>query len=169
MPGGPGTGVHDKLPKRESTMRRRETGKPIDVEPYLEELRRYLEGVEGLIAAWIYGSYGTSYQTPLSDLDLALLFRWDSVPDLDRHIQLYVDIPEILHEEDVSITILNRSPVLFQFRVLETGRRIVCRDPIGLADFTEQVISRHADFIIDHERFVKEYDQALRERYVHDR
>jgi predicted nucleotidyltransferase len=149
-------------------MRRRETRKPIDVEPYLEELRRYLESVEGLIAAWIYGSYGTPYQTPLSDLDLALLFRWDNVPDLSRHGQLYVDIHGILHEEDVSVTILNRSPVLFQFRVLETGRRIVCQDPIGLADFTEQVISRHADFIVDYERFVKEYDQALRERYVHD-
>ena len=83
--------------------------------------------------------------------------------------QLLLDIPEILHEEDVSITILNRAPVLFQFRVLETGRPLLCRDPIALADFTEEVISRHADFIIDYEQFVKEYDAALRERYVHDR
>jgi uncharacterized protein len=149
-------------------MRRNETGSPIDVQAYLQDLRIYLESVEGLIAAWIFGSYGTPYQTPLSDLDLALLFRRDRVPDLSRQGQLYLDIPEILHEEDVSITILNRAPVLFQFRVLETGRRLVCRDPIALADFTEEVISRHADFIVDHEQFVKEYDQALRERYAHD-
>ena len=66
----------------------------------------------------------------------------------------------------MSITILNRVPVLFQFRVLETGRILLCRDPIALADFTEEVFSRHADFIVDHEQFVKEYDQALRERYA---
>jgi predicted nucleotidyltransferase len=150
-------------------MRRSETGSPIDVQPYLQNLQGYLEGVEGLVAAWIFGSYGTPYQTPLSDLDLALLFRWDRLPDLARQGQLYLDIPEILHEEDVSITILNRAPVRFQFRVLETGRLLLCRDPVALADFTEEVISRHADFIIDYERFVEEYDQALRERYAHDR
>jgi predicted nucleotidyltransferase len=150
-------------------MRRSEKGTPIDVRPYLQNLRGYLESVEGLIAAWIFGSYGTRYQTPLSDLDLALLFRRDRAPDLDRQVQIYADIPEILHEEDVSITILNRAPVLFQFRVLETGRPLLCRDPIALADFTEEVISRHADFIIDYKQFVKEYDEALRERYAHDR
>ncbi len=150
-------------------MRRSETGSPIDVQPYLQDLQIYLESVEGLIAGWIFGSYGTPYQTPLSDLDLALLFHRDRVPNLSRQGQLYLDIPEILHEEDVSITILNRAPVLFQLRVLETGRRLLCRDPIALADFTEEVISHHADFIVDHEQFVKEYDQALRERYAHDR
>jgi predicted nucleotidyltransferase len=146
-------------------MRRNAKGTPIDVEPYLEDLRRYLEDLDGLVAAWIFGSYGTPYQTPLSDFDLALLFRKDEVPDFDRQVEIYGKIPEILHEDDVSITILNRSPILFQFRVLETGRRLVCRDPVALADFVEFVISRHADFIVDHERFVAEYDQALVERY----
>lgn len=150
-------------------MRRSETGSPIDVQPYLQDLQGYLESREGLIAAWIFGSYGTPHQTPLSDLDLALLFRRDRVPDLSRQVDLYADIPEILHEEDVSITLLNRAPILFQFRVLETGRLLLCRDPVALADFTEEVLSRHADFIVDHEQFVKEYDQALRERYAHDR
>lgn len=150
-------------------MRRSENRGPIDVQPHLEDLRSYLENVEGLIAAWIFGSYGTPYQTPLSDLDLALLFRRDRLPDLAREGQIYLDVTGILREEDVSILFLNRAPVLLQFRVLETGRRLVCRNPVALADFTEEVISRHADFIIDHEQFVKEYDQALRERYVHDR
>jgi predicted nucleotidyltransferase len=150
-------------------MRRSENRGPIDVQSYLEDLRSHLESVEGLVAAWIFGSYGTPYQTPLSDLDLALLFQRDRLPDLAREGQLYLDVTGILHEEDVSLLFLNRAPVLLQFRVLETGRRIVCRDPVALADFTEEVISHHADFIIDHEQFVKEYDQALLERYAHDR
>jgi predicted nucleotidyltransferase len=146
-------------------MRRNATGTPIDVEPYLDDLRKYLEDLDGLVAAWIYGSYGTPLQTPLSDLDLALLFQKEEVPDFDRQVEIYGKIPAILHEDDVSITILNHSPILFQFRVLETGRRIVCRDPVALADFVEFVIIRHADFIVDHQRFVAEYDQALVERY----
>jgi len=147
-------------------MRRNATGKPIDVEPYLDDLRKYLEDLDGLVAAWIYGSYGTPLQTPLSDLNLAFLFQKDEVPDFNRQMEIYGKASEILHEEDdSSITIVNHSPILIQFRVLETGRRIVCRDRIALADFVEFVITRHADFIVYHQRFVAEYDQALVERY----
>jgi predicted nucleotidyltransferase len=152
-----------------SAMRQRESGTRIEIEPYRGDLLKYLAGLDGLVAAWIYGSYGTPYQTPLSDLDLALLFRRDRAPDLSAQGQLYLDLARILHEDDFSILVLNRAPVIFQFRVLESGRIIVCRDPVALADFTELVFSRHADYIVDHERFVEEYDQALRERYVDDR
>lgn len=146
-------------------MRRNANGKKIDVEPYLEDLRGYLEDLDALVAAWIYGSYGTPLQTPLSDLDLALLFQKGRVPEFERQVEIYGKIPAILHEDDVSITILNRSPVLFQMRVLQTGRQIVCRDPVAMADFIEYIISRHADYIVDHQRFVQEYDQALVARY----
>jgi predicted nucleotidyltransferase len=148
-------------------MRRNVKGKAIDVEPYLDDLRRYLEDLDGLVAAWIYGSYGTPEQTPLSDLDLALLFQKGRVPEFKRQLEIYAKIPEILHEDDdISVTILNRSPVLFQFRVLETGRQLICRDRVALADFVEFVISRHADYIVDHRRFTEDYDQALVERYA---
>ena len=150
-------------------MRRTATGKPIDVKPYLDDLRKYLESQEGLVAAWIFGSYGTTYQTPLSDLDLALLFRRDRCPDLGEQGRLQAEISKLLREEDVAVMILNRAPVILQFRVIEGGRRIACRDAIALADFTESLISRHADFRIDHDRFAAEYDQALVERYGHDR
>ena len=56
--------------------------------PTLGTSKIYLETVEGLIAAWIFGSYGTPYQTPLSDLDLALLFDREHVPDLTRQGQI---------------------------------------------------------------------------------
>jgi predicted nucleotidyltransferase len=150
-------------------MRRRETGKTIDVEPFLRDLRSYLESLDGLVAAWIYGSYGTPYQTPLSDLDLALLYRRDRLPDLAEEGRVWSRIVEILREEDVSVTIVNRASILLQFQVIKTGRKLVCRDPIALADFVEWVLSRHADYIIHHREFAREYDQALVERYAHDR
>lgn len=150
-------------------MRRRETGRRIDVEPFLGDLRGYLESLDGLVAAWIYGSYGTQYQTPLSDLDLTLLYRQDKVPDLSEEGRVWSRITQILHEEDVSVTILNRASILLQFQVIKTGRKLVCRDPVALADFVEWVLSRHADYAIRHRKFAEEYDQALVERYAHDR
>ncbi|HYG61600.1 MAG TPA: nucleotidyltransferase domain-containing protein [Thermoanaerobaculia bacterium] len=149
-------------------MRWREGQPPIDVEAYLPDLRAYLEGLDGLAAAWIHGSYGTPYQTPLSDLDLALVFRPDKVPAFREELGIAADIQQILHEDDASVTVLNRSPVIFQFRVLETGRQLVCNDPVALADFTERVLNEHGDFIVDHEQFLRDYDQAFTERYGRD-
>lgn len=146
-------------------MRWREGRPPIDVEAYLPDLEGYLERLDGLAAAWIYGSYGTPCQTPLSDLDLALLFRPDAVPGLWEELGIAGTIQEILHEDDASVTVLNRSPIIFQFRVLETGRQLVCNDPVAVADFTERVLSEHGDFIVVYERFMREYNQAFAERY----
>jgi predicted nucleotidyltransferase len=149
-------------------MRWREGRPPIDVEAYLPDLRAYLERLDGLAAAWIYGSYGTPYQTPLSDLDLALLFRPGQVPDLWKELETAGEIQQILHEDDASVTVLNRSTVIFQFRVLETGRQLVCNDPVAVADFVERILIEHGDFIVDHEQFMRDYDQAFAERYGRD-
>ena len=146
-------------------MRWRERQPPIDVEAYLPDLRAYLERLNGLVAAWIYGSYGTPYQTPLSDLDMALVFQPGKVPDFRRELTVYGEIQDILHEDDVSVTVINRSPVIFQFRVLETGRLLVSNDPVALADFVERVLIKHGDYITDHEEFVREYDRAFSEHY----
>jgi polymorphic toxin system nucleotidyltransferase-like protein len=131
-------------------MRRRESGQPIDIEPYRENLVRYLEGLDGLVAAWIYG-----------DPDLAFLFRPDRVPDLSREGQLYLALAGTLHQEDFSLVSLNRAPILLQFRVLETGRQLVCRDAVARADFVERVIFRHSDFAVLGPKLAEEFGEAV--------
>ena len=142
-------------------MRYRDRKPQIDVTARLGDLMAELQGLDGLVAAWIYGSYGTPYQTPLSDLDLALLFRPDRVPGWRDQVGIHSRIAEVLQEEDVSVLVLNRTPVRLQFKVLAEGRQLLCRDPVALADFTERVLAEHSDFIIDYERFTEEYDRAL--------
>lgn len=140
-------------------------GKLINVDPYLDELVAQLREVPGLVAVYLYGSYGTPLQTPLSDVDLALVFRLGSEPAFDEELRLIGLVTEILREEDVSVTVLNRSPSPFQYRVLSTGRKLLVTDEVALADFCEWVCKRHGDFVIDYENFLREYDQALVEAY----
>lgn len=140
-------------------------GRPIDVDDRLPVLENVLRATPGLVAAYLFGSYGTENQTPLSDVDLALLFRPGAAPGFRDEMHLRGRIFEALQEEDVSITLLDRAPPIFAFRVLETGRLLYCADPDALADFQARTFSRHADFVIDHERFCREYDEALVSRY----
>lgn len=140
-------------------------GKPINIEPYMEDLTSCFRVTRGLIAVYLYGSYGTPHQTPLSDVDLGLVFRLDSVPAFREEIEIVGRIAETARDDDVTATILNRAAAPFQFRVLSTGRLIYCADRLALADFVEQVINDYGDFVIDYEGFIKEYDAALVERY----
>lgn len=147
-------------------MRRlKNTGRPIDIDAQLPALEACLRDVDGLVAAYLYGSYGTPDQTPLSDVDLGLVFAPGREPSFDDQLDIVGRVIGATHEDDVSVTVLNRMPAIFQFRVLETGRLLVCTDPEALADFMSEVFSRHADFMIDHQRFLEEYDAALIERY----
>lgn len=146
----------------------RNTGSSIDVSGRLSELTDRLKAVPHLVAAFVYGSYGTPDQTPLSDIDLALLFEPDREPSFDDKLDLIGLVTSTLHEDDASVTVLNEAPPVFQFRVIDTGRLFLCRDAAALADFKATVFSRYADFMIDFRQFAREYDEALREAYGHE-
>ncbi len=141
---------------------RRDIAAPIDLGARLERLSERIALEPDVLALFLYGSYGTPSQTPLSDVDLALLFKPGRTPDFDRELRIRGDILETLAEDDVSITLLERSDPIFQHEVLRTGRLLFCANETELADFVEHVLDRHADFAIDHERFLAEYDAALR-------
>jgi len=46
----------------------------INIDKHLPAVREYLGGCPDIAASYIYGSYGTEFQLPLSDVDLAVLF-----------------------------------------------------------------------------------------------
>ncbi|HZD05274.1 MAG TPA: hypothetical protein VE173_10160, partial [Longimicrobiales bacterium] len=71
----------------------------------------------------------------------------------------------VLLVEDVSLTFLNRAPLPFQHEVLRTGRALLVRDDIALADFREFVIDRYCDFAIDYRAMLEDYDEGLRQAY----
>lgn len=144
-------------------MRTTKSRRKIEVSMGLERLVELLPQRPEILAAYLYGSYGTELQTPLSDVDLAFVCRSHQRLDLDHELELRASILAALGEDRVSITFLRQSGPMFQFEVLETARRLYCADEGALADFIAEVLSRHADYRIDHERFLREYDQARRE------
>ena len=147
------------------TRKIRNTGRAIDVSDRIPALVEMLGNEPGLVAVYLYGSYGTPDQTPLSDIDLGLLFTDDQVPTPKEHVALITRIIGVLREDDVSVTVLNKAPLAFQHRVLAHGRRLLVRDEIAHADFVERTVTRYSDFAVDEARFFEEYDRALVEEY----
>ena len=142
------------------------TGAPIDVSSRWDELRRTLEDVDGLAAVYLYGSYGTPYQTPLSDVDLALIFRRPSERSWRQKARLTGEIMAALDEEDVSVSFLDEAPVAFQHKVIAEGRLLYLFDEEVHADFLARTFSRYSDFAVAEARFLREYDACLVEEYL---
>lgn len=143
----------------------RNTGQPIDVTDRFDALVERFEKVPGVVALYLYGSYDTPLQTPLSDVDLAVVFRDDAEPNADERLRLTGLVIATLGEDDVSLTFLNRAPLPFQHEVLRTGRPLLIQDDVGLADFHERVVSLYCDFAIDYEAMRADYDEGLRQAY----
>lgn len=138
--------------------------KMIDISGKMAGLLEYFRGHRDIIAVYLYGSYDTQFQTPLSDVDLGLLTREKT--GLKEELKLWVEITGILEEEDVNIVYLNGADLVMQYKILSTGRLIYCGNRLLLADFREKVCKLYGDFSIDLKNFYAEYDQALKEAYL---
>lgn len=146
-------------------MRRSTDGNLINIEDRIPAIASYLAGIPGAIASFVFGSYGTEHQTPLSDVDIAVLFRYGAEPDLERELSFKEEICDIAGEENVDLVVINRAPLPLQHRILSTGRQLFVADEIQLADFIEGVIKRYPDLKIDLDSFYRDYDEAFREAY----
>jgi uncharacterized protein len=137
----------------------------INIDSHLGKVRNYFSNRRDVAAAFLFGSYGTQYQTPLSDVDIAVLFIPGEDVNIETELKILADLADITEEDDINLVVLNKVPLTLQFEVLATGRLLEKKD-LYLEDFHEYVCKRYADFKIDLDQFNSEYDAALREVYL---
>jgi len=144
-------------------MRLDKNPKMINISEQLPDLQDFLRNEAQIIAAFLFGSYATRYQTSFSDVDLALLTKKPT--SLEEELAIFTTISDILQEDDVNIVFLRKTNLSMQYKILSTGRLLYCRDQIFLADFQEGVTKLFCDFQIDLNQFYHDYDLALKEKY----
>ncbi|MBF7083461.1 nucleotidyltransferase domain-containing protein [Desulfallas sp. Bu1-1] len=89
----------------------------INIEPFIPALLKYFANNNDITAAYLYGSYGTDAQTPLSDVDLGILLTQGVKRTLIKQMEIESDIAGICRNNDINVLILNDGPVLLQFKV----------------------------------------------------
>ncbi|MBS3943699.1 MAG: nucleotidyltransferase domain-containing protein [Dethiobacter sp.] len=115
-------------------------------------------------AVFLFGSYGTVYQTPLSDIDFAVYYNREQT--LQDEAALLNSLTIALDTDQVDLVNLNKAPLVLRFRVINDGRIIFERDPVTTSDFMESVIKYYQDFAITMNKFYRDYDDSLREAYL---
>jgi predicted nucleotidyltransferase len=138
------------------------TRMPEAIQPDLQELIAYLEAQPVVLAAILFGSAAAGRLHPESDLDLALLFADDGVPDAFAALDLRAAL-EQRAGRDVDLIVLNRAPTILAFQAAKKGRLIVCRDPRAYQRYIVRLISEYADF----KRIRRPIEEAVLKRRIY--
>ncbi len=105
----------------------------------------YLAGHMPIVAAIVFGSAVNSRLQPDSDIDLALLFAEQQVPDATEVIGLRADLEQIVRR-NVDLVVLNTASPILAFQAAKYGKVLFCRDQRAYERFLVRLITEYADF-----------------------
>ena len=152
------SGLKEAMEYKRYSRRKELTEQEKDLAPAVECLRRD----EEIIAAYLFGSYATPRESPLSDLDIAVLLdsRFPSSSYLDKQIELLTYLSQIMGTDRVDVAILNRASPLLAHRILRDGRLLFSKDESQRIYFQTRAI----DLYLDTEPARRESDRQLIQR-----
>jgi predicted nucleotidyltransferase len=139
------------------------TRMPERTQPAFQELTAHLETQPGVLAAVVFGSAAVGRLRPESDLDLAVLFADDAVPNEVAALELRATL-EQRTGRDVDLVVLNRASTILAFQAAKKGRLIVCKDPRAYQRYLVRLISEYADF----KRIRRPIEEAVLRRRLYD-
>lgn len=135
----------------------------LNIEGKLPSLNEFFAALPNVQTVYLFGSYGTEYQTPDSDIDFAILFTGDM--HINQEAMLLNQLSIVLDTDRVDLLNLNKAPIRLQFAAIADGRIIHEKNYIATCDYTERVINLYQDYSITLNKFYKDYDASLREAY----
>lgn len=105
--------------------------------------------------AYLFGSYVHGTVTPLSDIDIAVLYQ----PTVDRdktESALFAELSLLLKSDNIDLVDLNQATPLLAHRAVLLGRSLLPEDPHVAAVFKTKILHAYEDA-----RHLRELKQAL--------
>jgi uncharacterized protein len=114
----------------------------------LQQLHAALEPDDAVAAVYLFGSCARGTATPISDIDIGILFH--SAIDASRYFDLRLEfvsrIMGILGTEKVDVVVLNQAPLHLSYEIVTHGKLLLEKDPRQRIAFEADRISRYLDF-----------------------
>jgi predicted nucleotidyltransferase len=125
-----------------------------------------LRACDDVTALFFFGSLGRGELKPLSDLDLGVLLKGNSVKEkmFDRQLDLMEVIARELGTDEFDLIILNTAPLRFAYHILKSGEKVFVKDQRQLGDFHENVVKKYLDFRYYRREFDRSFLRGMRLR-----
>jgi len=137
----------------------------------LSEISLIFSRDDKIIAGYLFGSLAKGDFHQKSDIDLAIMIDPSRIRDfsLDERLSLEVDLTLFLETENFDLVVINRAPLVLQFRIISGGKVIYKKDDDLYTSVEEIIMERYYDFLPALRKFNKEYFEALEEKYLNGR
>jgi predicted nucleotidyltransferase len=122
----------------------------------LEALRKILKSEKKISVAYLFGSHAKKMNTPMSDIDVAILLSETPKKLLEYHLYLVNKLSEILGN-NLDLIILNTAPPMLKHQIIKYGKIIYSRDEQERVIFEAKAESEYLDF----SRALRRYDEYL--------
>ena len=125
------------------------TTKPLKASLFDKKLKKIvcaIEKIKNISAAYLFGSQSAGTANKNSDVDIAILFEANNVPDEFLRLALQQDISDEI-EMDCDLIVLNTSGLIVSMQVLNKGRLIVKKDEKLINRFIITVVGKYADLM----------------------
>ncbi|MCF2138337.1 MAG: nucleotidyltransferase domain-containing protein [Candidatus Thorarchaeota archaeon] len=136
------------------------------VKTIIERLIPVLEAEPRVIAGYIFGSVAKGTETPMSDLDLAILIAdsSDETYCMDLTKRLTIRVSEVLDILKVDLICLNQADVAIRNSVVRDGILFYDKNPVERAQFERLTWDEYEDM----QRLWEEYDRYMLKRFMEE-
>jgi uncharacterized protein len=119
--------------------------------------------VNKVICAYLFGSMKSGRITPLSDIDIAVLFDGKLTRNEMELYEnkLYMNLTQYFKTDEIDLVILNDAPPSVQYGVIKVKSIIYFSDFYKMIDFENKVIMNYLDFKPYREEYNKAFIKAM--------
>lgn len=114
----------------------------------LEKIIKIIKENHKVMAIYLFGSYATGKEKPISDVDIAVILKDPSKEDEAEIGSLYSD--------KIDLVLFHRLPVYIQYEVFKYGKKIFVRDEEYVLDVKLKVLREYLEYVRMYEYFKKE-------------
>jgi len=120
----------------------------IEKYPKLQGLIEYCENSSSIKFLYLFGSFATGKENPMSDIDLALMVDQSKIDDdlTEFRLNLISDFMDILNRVDIDLVLLDSANLFLRYNVLKTGVLLFERDEYARKIFTFETVRDYLDF-----------------------
>ena len=112
------------------------------------EILRATKAIPGISVLVVFGSRARGTHRPDSDLDVAVLPAAEATNPRARRVlltDLAVALADLTPTGRVDVVLLDDASDVLRQRVMETGRVLVCRDPVAWRDLRVRTMREYGD------------------------
>ena len=108
------------------------------------KIKDFFQSKPGIVALYLFGSEAKGKATSTSDVDVAALYEFKSMPDPLEAIEIRSELESKLHRE-VDLIIFNKANPILKHQIFKKGTRLLVNNRRFLNDFFTKSLMEYDD------------------------